>query len=155
MVLCRLPLRLLVCFLVSLAGCVPPWLPVPLSDVAPNPRILVFEFVGIQHSICLCDISVFFQFSEITSGQDALPTVLNSGFVHTLPTVQVPSALTDSFSWGHDPFTLACKARPSFDGCGTSLSVSLSLSLSTLHFGHNRLGHYHISVASIMSLVRR
>ena len=23
--------------------------------------------------------------------------------VHTLPTVQVPSALTDSFSWGHDP----------------------------------------------------
>ena len=41
---------------------------------------------------------------------------------------------TDSFSWGHDPYTLACKARPSFDGCGTSLSVSLSLSLSLL--GH-------------------
>ena len=35
------------------------------------------------------------------------------------------------FSWGHDPFTLACKARPSFDGCGTFLSVSLSLSLSS------------------------
>ena len=67
---------------------------------------------------------VFFQFSETTSGQDASPTVLNSRFVHTLPKVQA-----DSFSWGHDPFTLACKARPSFDGCGTSLSVSLSLSL--------------------------
>ena len=38
---------------------------------------------------------------------------------------------TDSFLWGHDPDTLACKARPSFDGCGTSLSVSLSLSLHT------------------------
>ena len=31
---------------------------------------------------------------------------------------------------GHDPYTLACKARPSFDRCWTSLSVSLSLSLS-------------------------
>ena len=31
----------------------------------------------------------------------------------------------------HDPYTLVCKARPSFDGCGTSLSVSLSLSLSS------------------------
>ena len=37
---------------------------------------------------------------------------------------------TDSFLWGHGPDTLACKARPSFDRCGTSLSVSLSLSLS-------------------------
>ena len=39
---------------------------------------------------------------------------------------------TDSFLWGHGPDTLACKARPSFDRCGTSLSVSLSLSLSCL-----------------------
>ena len=31
---------------------------------------------------------VFFQFSETTSGQDASPTVLNNGFVHTLPAVQ-------------------------------------------------------------------
>ena len=72
----------------------------------------------------------FFQFSEFTSGQDALPTVLNSGSVHTLPKEQAFNRTTDSFSWGHDPFTLACKARPSFDGYGTSLSVSLSLSLS-------------------------
>ena len=33
---------------------------------------------------------------------------------------------TGSFSWGHDPYTLACKARPSSDRCWTSLSVSLS-----------------------------
>ena len=39
-------------------------------------------------------------------------TVINSVQVHILPTVQLPSALTDSFSWGHDPFTHACKARP-------------------------------------------
>ena len=38
---------------------------------------------------------------------------------------------TDSFLWGHGPDTLACKARPSFDRCGTSLSVSLSLSLES------------------------
>ena len=38
------------------------------------------------------------------------------------------NSTTDSFSWGHDPYTLACKARPSFDRCWTSLSVSLSLS---------------------------
>ena len=36
------------------------WLTVSLGDVAPNPRILVFEFVGIQHSISLCDISCLF-----------------------------------------------------------------------------------------------
>ena len=73
---------------------------------------------------------VFCQFSEFTSGQDALPTVINSGFVHTLPKEQASTAQQILFSWGHDPFTLACKARPSFDGCGTFLSVSLSLSLS-------------------------
>ena len=44
------------------------------------------------------------------------------------------NSTTDSFSWGHDPYTLACKARPSSDRCWTSLSVSLSLSLSV--FGH-------------------
>ena len=50
--------------------------------------------------------------------------------VHTLPTAQVPSALTDSFSRGHDPFAHACKARPLTIVGWTSLSVSLSLSLS-------------------------
>ena len=40
--------------------CPTSWLPVSLGDVAPNPRILVFEFVGFQHSISLCDISCLF-----------------------------------------------------------------------------------------------
>ena len=47
---------------------------------------------------------------------------------------------TDSFLWGHGPDTLACKARPSFDRCGTSLSVSLSLSLSRLQVQQLALG---------------
>ena len=38
----------------------PSWLPVSLGVVAPNPRILEFEFVGNQRSISLCDISCFF-----------------------------------------------------------------------------------------------
>ena len=50
-------------------------------------------------------------------------TVINSVYVQTLPTEQVPSALTDSFSWGHDPFTHACKARPLTVVGWTSLSV--------------------------------
>ena len=32
-----------------------------------------------------------------------------------MPTAQVPSALTVFFSWGHDPFTDACKARTRTD----------------------------------------
>ena len=43
--------------------------------------------------------------------------------VHTLPTAQVPSVLTDSFSWSHDPFTHACKARPVTVVGWTSLGV--------------------------------
>ena len=43
--------------------------------------------------------------------------------VHTLPTAQVPSALTDSFAWCHDTFTHACKARPLTVVGWTSLSV--------------------------------
>ena len=54
----------------------------------------------------------------------------NSLHMHNLPT----SKLQQHNRWGYDPYTLACKARPSFDRCGTSLSVSLSLSLSLL--GH-------------------
>ena len=70
--------------------------------------------------------------AETNSGQDASPTVLHSGFVHIFPKSASFNSTTDSFSCGHDPFTLACKARPSFDGCQTSLSVSLSLSLLAL-----------------------
>ena len=43
------------------------------------------------------------------------------------------NSTTDSFSWGHDPYTLACKARDSSDRCWTSLSVSLSLSFTDSH----------------------
>ena len=57
---------------------------------------------------------------------------------------------TDSFLWGHGPDTLACKARPSFDRCGTSLSVSLSLSLS---LSNTSLDHRASSLADITSLL--
>ena len=50
---------------------------------------------------------------------------------HTLPTAQVPSALTDSLSWGHDPFTHACKARPLTVVRWTSLSVIVTNQLDT------------------------
>ena len=43
--------------------------------------------------------------------------------VQSLPTEQVPSALTDSFSRGYDPDTHACKARPLTTVGRTSLSV--------------------------------
>ena len=46
----------------------------------------------------------------------------------TLPKEQVSPVRQILFLWGHGPDTLACKARPSSDQCGTSLSVSLSLS---------------------------
>ena len=63
-VFCRLPLRALVFFLVSLAGfvpllasCVSWWTLLRIRGFC------VFEFVGIQHSISLCDIScLFFQY---------------------------------------------------------------------------------------------
>ena len=94
-----------------------------LGDVAPNPRILVFGFVGIQHSISLCDISCLF-FSSLSSPQDKMHCQLSLtvGLCNLAKRASFNST-TDSFSWGHDPFTLACKARPSFDGCGTFLSV--------------------------------
>ena len=44
---------------------------VPDALQAPNPRILVFEFVGIQHSISLCDVSCLF-FSSLSSPQDKM-----------------------------------------------------------------------------------
>ena len=74
-----------------------------------------------------CVLSHVFLYSESISGLDALHTVHNSGFVHTLPKEQASSAQQILFLRCHDTYTLACKARPSFDGCRTSLSVSLSL----------------------------
>ena len=119
-------------FLVSLACGSPSWLPCLLRRAAPNPRIQRSEFVNSyqQQPVCCLVLFFFFLYSESVSGLVALHTVPNSGFVHTLPTEQVSSPQQIFFLRGHDPYTLACKARPSFDGCRTSLSVSLSLSLS-------------------------
>ena len=54
----------------------------------------------------------------------ALHSVHNSLYLHLAKRASF-TCKTDSFLWGHGPDTLACKARPSFDRCGTSLSVSL------------------------------
>ena len=90
-----------------------------LGDVSPNPRILVLGFVGIQHSISLCDISCFFQFSEFTSGQDALPTVLNSGSVHILPKEQASTVQQILFRGVMTPLLLP--VRPGFHSTDVGL----------------------------------
>ena len=66
----------------------------------------------------------------ISSHVDVLHTVINSVLVQTLP--QRKSALTDSFSRGHDPFAHACKARPPTIVGWTSLSVSLSVIVTVI-----------------------
>ena len=58
------------------------------DGVAPNPRILRFEFVNSVQQQSVCYLVSFFLYSEFISGLDALHTVPNSGFVHTLPTEQ-------------------------------------------------------------------
>ena len=74
-------------------------------DVAPHPRILCTRICEFSTATaCVLPPAFFSLYSEFISGQDALHTVLNSLYMHTL----------------------ACKARPSFDRCGTSLSVSLT-----------------------------
>ena len=113
-----------------LGRCVPPGFPGCFDGVAPNPRILRFDGVLSR---------VFFLYSEFISGLDALHTVPNSGFVHTLPIEQASTAQQILFSWGHDPYTLACKARPSFDRCWTSLSVSCPRGVGKLKLCRLRL----------------
>ena len=84
--------------------------------------------LGIQHSNSLCVISCFFLYI-LSSSQDKMYCQLSLTVCICTPCQRASfNSTTDSFSWGHDPYTLACKARPSFDRCGTSLSVSLSLS---------------------------
>ena len=121
-----LPLHLRVFFfLLSLACESPSWLPCLIRSVAPEIRICEF----IPATACVL-YRVFFLYSESISGPDALHNVLNSGFVHTLPKEQASAAQQIIFLRGHEPYTLAREARPSVNGCRTSLSVSLSLSLS-------------------------
>ena len=93
--------------------CPLPGFPGCFNGVAPNPRILRLEFMNSVQQQLVCYL-VFFLYSEFISGLDALHTVPNSGFVHTLPIEQASTAQQILFSWGHDPCTLACKARPSF-----------------------------------------
>ena len=54
---------------------------------------------------------------------DVLHTVINSVYVQNLSTEQATLVVTDSFSWGYDPYTHACKARPLTTVGRTSLSV--------------------------------
>ena len=112
-VFCRLPLRVLVCWCVS---CFPwpvlssSWLLVSLGDVAPNPRILVFEFVGIQHSISLCDISFFSSPRPLRTR--CITNCPYSGFVHTLPREQASTAQQILFCGVMTPSLLL--VRPGF-----------------------------------------
>ena len=74
-------------------------------------EIRIYEF----SAATACVLSrVFFLYSEFISGLDVLHTVHNSGSVHTLPIEQASTAQHILFLWCHDPYTLACKARPSF-----------------------------------------
>ena len=90
------------------------------------------NLLRIQHSNSLCDLVLFS--CTLSSSQDLMHCTLSLTVCKCTPCQRASfNSTTDSFSWGHDPYTLACKARPSSDRCWTSLSVSLSLPLS-LHW---------------------
>ena len=89
--ICQLPLQG-VCFLVSLA-CVSPLL-ASLSDSSccsesEDSEIRICEFIPATACVLL---RVFFLYFEFISRFDALHTVPNSGFVHTLPIEQASTA---------------------------------------------------------------
>ena len=111
--------------------CPPPGFLCFFVDVASESEDSVYLNLGIQHSNSLCVISCLFFLCILSSSQDKMHCQLSFTVCICTPCQRASfNSTTDSFSWGHDPYTLACKARPSFDRCGTSLSVSLSLSLS-------------------------
>ena len=70
-------------------------------------------------------VRVLFFFLELRVHLCAFHSVHNSLLLHLANRASF-TCKTDSFSWGHGPDALACKARPSSDQCGTSMSVSLS-----------------------------
>ena len=73
-----------------------------------------------------CVLSHVFFFCLLSSSQDKMHCALSLTVCTGAPCQRASfNSTTDSFSWVHDPYTLACKARPSFDRCGTSLSVPL------------------------------
>ena len=80
------------------------------------------NLLRIQHSNSLCEYVSFF-FLELRVHHCAVHSVHNSLLLHLANRASF-TCKTDSFSWGHGPDALACKARPSSDKCGTSLSVS-------------------------------
>ena len=87
----------------------------------------VFEFVNSAQQQLVCYLMSFF--CILSSSQDSMHCTLSLTVCKCRPCQRASfNGTTDSFSWGHDPYTLACKARPSFDRCWTSLGVSLSLS---------------------------
>ena len=135
-----LPFPLRVFFLVSLACVSPSWLPCLIRSVAPNPRIQRSEFVNSYQQQPVC--CLVFSFFILSPSQDLMHCTLSLTVCKCTPCQRASfNSTTDSFSWGHDPYTLACKARPSSDRCWTSLSVSLSLSLSLSW--HARFCHSH------------
>ena len=110
--------------------CPPPGFLCFFVDVAPNPRILCTSICEFSTATA-CVLSHAFFLCILSSSQDKMHCTLSLTVCTCTPCQRASfNSTTDSFSWGHDPYTLACKARPSLDRCGTSLSVSLSLSLS-------------------------
>ena len=103
------------CLLAPCASC-------SLVGVAPNLKIpgIYCEFSTATACECTCP---FFFFLELRVHLCALHSVHNSLLLHLANRASF-TCKTDSFSWGHGPDALACKARPSSDQCGTSLSVS-------------------------------
>ena len=89
------------------------------------------NLLRIQHSNSLCEYVSFFFFLELRVHHCALHSVHNSLLLHLANRASF-TCKTDSFSWGHGPDALACKARPSSDQCGTSVSVSSSCARTTL-----------------------
>ena len=90
--ICQLPLRVFFFFLVSLA-CVSRLLASLFASVccseSEDSQIRICEFIPATACVLL---RVFCLYFEFISGFDALHTVLNSGFVHTLPIEQASSA---------------------------------------------------------------
>ena len=119
-------------FLVSLVCVSLSWLPCLIRSVAPNPRIQRSEFViSYQQQPVYC---LVFSFFILSPSQDLMHCTLSITVGLCTPCQKSKLHQHNRFFLrGHDPYTLACKARPSFDGCRTSLSVSLSsLSLGGL-----------------------
>ena len=88
--------------------------------VAPNPRILFTRICEFSTATACVLSHVFFPYI-LSSSQDKMHCTLSLTVCTCTPCQRASfNSTTDSFSWCHDPYTLACKARPSFDRYGTS-----------------------------------